>query len=456
MAVEPRWTAPGPEPKRVVKAGGQNTLPVRRHGDPFDGTAMAFKREKVTGQRSRWPQQECQKWRPHPHGSFRRCGVIRRSLFGFGHLFLIPDGMVLFCPLLIHLTGRHGLQSAFHADAAKIDVRDDDSDKDKSNNAMPQLRQLHFLVGAQNLRQRRAHNQVWQTSHVEDLEGLSKHRHFKWKQQRHTRQGNREAQNDHGPEYNLLTCVKLLRGRVHTFGEQPTGLGHPFDVATIRNIVLDPNDEHKHQADHKGPGDVVMHPFACFSDVSIDAMPHPWDQKFAAGYQVEAGQAKQDEAYAHNPVAEAFKSDKANDIAAGLWPIDQDFTAVEIEAENDNNHAAQKPEAIGQQRPFAERQPSHAGILDQQARSWPARGGGGVSAAISQRAKNFRIRGCAACAKLVNQRLDITLTCCVTPEGVIQLLATLTGHNVFQRLGTTCRSAIGHLLSETRQSQHKT
>ena len=45
-------------------------------------------------------------------------------------------------------------------------------------------------------------------------------------------------------------------------GEQPASCGKPFEIMPVGNVMSDPVQGDDDQPEHKGPGDVVVDPFA--------------------------------------------------------------------------------------------------------------------------------------------------------------------------------------------------
>ena len=131
-------------------------------------------------------------------------------------------------------------------------MRDDHSHQNKADNRMPQLGVLHFLLRGQ----RRIHcSKAEQLRHAHIIQQRQRgfeHCQLEREQQRDTRDRDRGAQNDHGPEDQLLTGVELLGGRV-ALAEDTAAFEDPVDVSAVRQVVNDPHDEHHHQPQHKGP-----------------------------------------------------------------------------------------------------------------------------------------------------------------------------------------------------------
>ena len=133
--------------------------------------------------------------------------------------------MVLLGPVQIHLARAHGIKSAIHADRPDIDMRQDRRDHQHRQQAMDDVAKLHpFHPGEEE---------------GEDQQ-IARNRHC------------RAAQ--HGdPEDHLLPTIEAA-----SFGmlmaDQPATRLEPGDVACIRDIILNPDQQHDHEAQREGEG----------------------------------------------------------------------------------------------------------------------------------------------------------------------------------------------------------
>ena len=91
--------------------------------------------------------------------------------------------MVLARPLHINLAVTHGIEGAFHANRANINVGNDGQHHHECDNRVPEVGVLHLFVGRQIGREAGTQNTV------HDAEGIGKHGHLKREQQRQPGKG---------------------------------------------------------------------------------------------------------------------------------------------------------------------------------------------------------------------------------------------------------------------------
>jgi hypothetical protein len=222
----------------------------------------------------------------------------------------LAQAVVFLRPVEIHGPLAHGLECAFHAYRADVDVPQHGRDKQHGDDAVGDLGELHVVdVGAVE----REHQNVA------------------------THRNSRSAQDD-DPVDHLLTAVEAIGWRV-IIPDDSAPAFEPLDVDPVRNVAGDPHEEDQDDAEREREAEVVVRVFGPLRPGSECLGTHEWKQQRPAEGDVETGNRKNDETCRRHPVHEALDGVEAHDRAAGASALDAHHAAPQIEGHEDGKNA---------------------------------------------------------------------------------------------------------------------
>ena len=265
-------------------------------------------------------------------------------------------------PCLIDFTRTHRVIRALHPHRTDVDMGHDDRHQNQCSACVHHLRSLHFLVRQRCLGQSGAPDHLSQTQLVHQRVELRKNLHLVGEQQRHTRQRDHGAKDNHRPEDDLLTAIELFRGGV-VLADDPAELREPFDVCTVRQVVRDPEHKDHHQRDHKGPANAVVHKLGIAQQQRVGIFAKVRRNVEPPEQHQQPGDTQGDERTGQEPVREPLNRLEARDGAAREGLIHFDRATQQVKHQQRQKRAAKDVSAIAQQRALAELQPSRACVL---------------------------------------------------------------------------------------------
>ena len=143
--------------------------------------------------------------------------------------------MVLLGPVDVDGAFTHGLECAFHADGADIDVAEHRRHEQHRNHGVNHLGILHGVDGGAVERE---------------------HQHV-------ARDRDRGAAENDDPVDRLLAAVEAVGRRMIVADDAAAAL-EPLDIHLVRNVATDPHQEDQHNADGEGEAQIVVRVFRPF------------------------------------------------------------------------------------------------------------------------------------------------------------------------------------------------
>ena len=111
---------------------------------------------------------------------------------------------------------------------------------------------------------------------------------------------------------------------MHAFFQEATANGDPFQVGPVGNVVNDPHDKDHDKREHKGPGDIVVHPFGGKRDGCVRILADQRDNCHPAEQRDQARDREQYETAGKKPVSEPLNGLEPRNRPARLFSVDPD------------------------------------------------------------------------------------------------------------------------------------
>ncbi len=247
--------------------------------------------------------------------------------------------MVLLRPVHVHRAVPHALECALHAERADIDVAEHGGDEEKRDRAVHDLRDLHIRdVGAA-------------------VEG--EHQHVAAR--RH-----KAAAEHYDPIDRLLAGIEAI-GMGVTVADDATTFLHPLHVDLVGNVACDPHEEDQHHAQREGEAQEVVRILRPLRPGRKGVGTKQRDQQRPAEGDVEASQREHDEAARGHPVHQPLEGVETLQHPSRAPGFDLHHPAVQIEEDEQGQHADDCDGADPTQRHLVEVPPLAAGGLNDRA-----------------------------------------------------------------------------------------